>query len=177
MALSELAAIEAAYHALQSLDEAGRGRALRWLSDALDAPMPLAETAAEPAAATAAVGAPAALAEDGARPGRRSPAAGGRGMRQSGRRPAPAEGTRVTRRKSEAPAGRRGRRRADAATGTAGERVYRRMPAPDEVMAAYQQVGTVSGLAQHFGVPVHTAQGWARRLRQKGHQIGRREKE
>jgi hypothetical protein len=177
MALSELAAIEAAYHALQSLDGAGRGRALRWLSDALDAPMPLAETAEITVATVpAAAAAPAAQAEDGARPTRRS-SAGARGARQGGRRPAPAEGSRMARKKADAPATRRSRRRGDAATGTTGERVYRRMPAPDEVMAAYQQVGTVSGLAQHFNVPVHTAQGWARRLRQKGHQIGRREKE
>jgi transposase len=47
------------------------------------------------------------------------------------------------------------------------------MPPADEVVAAYQQVGTVSGLADHFGVPRHTVQGWARRLRRQGYQIGR----
>jgi transposase len=40
-------------------------------------------------------------------------------------------------------------------------------------MAAYQQVGTVTGLAEHFGVPRHTVTGWARRLRDQGHDIGR----
>jgi len=53
------------------------------------------------------------------------------------------------------------------------DRAYRRMPAPDEVMAAYRTVGTVTGLAQHFDVPTHTVQGWARRLRDQGYQIGR----
>ena len=43
----------------------------------------------------------------------------------------------------------------------------------EEVMAAYQQVGSVSGLADHFNVPRHTVQGWARQLRKQGHAIGR----
>jgi transposase-like protein len=47
------------------------------------------------------------------------------------------------------------------------------MPPAEEVMAAYQQVGTVSGLADHFNVPRHTVQGWARQLRKQGHAIGR----
>ena len=46
------------------------------------------------------------------------------------------------------------------------------MPDADEVMAAYAQVGTVSGLADFYGVPRHTVQGWARRLRREGHSIG-----
>jgi hypothetical protein len=29
-------------------------------------------------------------------------------------------------------------------------------------MRAYKQVGSIGGLADHFGVPRHTAQGWAR---------------
>jgi transposase len=47
------------------------------------------------------------------------------------------------------------------------------MPPADEVMGAYRQVGTISGLAEHYQVPVHTIQGWARRLRKDGHSIGR----
>ena len=172
MALSELAAIEAAYHALQSLDEAGRGRALRWLSDALEAPVPLAEAIAAAAIENSVPAEPAARSEDGVKPTRR--AAGSRSARQGRRRPAPAEGTRTAPKKADVATARRGRRRTE--TAATGERVYRRMPGADEVMAAYQEVGTVSGLAQHFGVPVHTAQGWARRLRQKGHQIGRQDK-
>ncbi|MET7403450.1 hypothetical protein ABZS66_59255 [Dactylosporangium sp. NPDC005572] len=53
------------------------------------------------------------------------------------------------------------------------ERVYRRMPPADEVMAAYAQVGSISGLADHFNVPQYTVQGWARQLRKQGHAIGR----
>ncbi|MEH1128834.1 hypothetical protein [Micromonospora sp. CPCC 206061] len=52
-------------------------------------------------------------------------------------------------------------------------RAYRRMPEPDEVMAAYQTAGTITGVAEHFGVPRHTVAGWARRLRGQGYAIGR----
>lgn len=45
------------------------------------------------------------------------------------------------------------------------ERAYRRMPDADEVRAAYEKIGTVTGLARHYGVPRHTAQGWMSRLR------------
>src|SRR5258705_7793357 len=45
MALSELAAVEAAYQVLHPLDAAGRRRALQWLSDALGAEGPLPESA------------------------------------------------------------------------------------------------------------------------------------
>jgi hypothetical protein len=62
---------------------------------------------------------------------------------------------------------------ARAAGGEEGRRPYRRMPAASEVLSAYQQAGTISGLAEHFGVPRHTANSWARRLRQQGHSIGR----
>jgi hypothetical protein len=85
-----------------------------------------------------------------------------------------APATRSRRRSSGAAApaagGRRGKRAA-AATDTG--RAYRRMPEPDDVLAAYQEVGTVSGLADHFGVPLHTVKGWARRLRQMGYQFER----
>jgi transposase-like protein len=47
------------------------------------------------------------------------------------------------------------------------------MPPAEEVMAAYQRIGSVSGLADHFDVPRHTVQGWARQLRKHGHAIGR----
>jgi len=53
-----------------------------------------------------------------------------------------------------------------------GARAYRRMPPADEVMAAYHRIGSVSGLADHFGVPGHTVQGWARQLRRHGYTIG-----
>src|SRR5437773_6276607 len=52
MALSELAAVEAAYQVLHPLDAAGRRRALQWLSDALGAEGALPESA--PGTATSA---------------------------------------------------------------------------------------------------------------------------
>jgi hypothetical protein len=50
MALSEFAAMEAAYRALQPLDPDARGRALRWLTDALNVadPLPGTPTATDP---------------------------------------------------------------------------------------------------------------------------------
>jgi len=163
MALSELAAIEAAYHALLDLDEAARRRALRWLSDALNAGLPVDESStqaeptvtqdrAEPTAAT--------TVRRGSGPtGRRGPSAG-------------RKRTRAVVSDPRASTGQRGRRRRET-TPPSAERAYRRMPPADEVMAAYQQVGTVSGLAEHYNVPGHTVQGWARRLREQGYQIGR----
>jgi hypothetical protein len=47
------------------------------------------------------------------------------------------------------------------------------MPPAEEVLAAYERAGSLSGLAQHYQVPRHTIQGWASRLRRQGHQIGR----
>jgi hypothetical protein len=51
-------------------------------------------------------------------------------------------------------------------------RPYRRMPEPDEVLAAYAQTGTITGLAGYFDVPQYTAKDWARRLRRMGYQLG-----
>ena len=48
------------------------------------------------------------------------------------------------------------------------DRAYRRMPDPAEVKATYLASRTITGVAEHFGVPVHTAQGWVSRLRRKG---------
>ncbi len=64
----------------------------------------------------------------------------------------------------------RGRRRAAATAAekpTAG-RAYRRMPDQDDVVAAWQETQSASALAEHFGVPRHTATGWLRRLRGLG---------
>ncbi len=84
--------------------------------------------------------------------------------------PAPRSRRRSARAAAPTAGGRRGKRTPAAAdTG----RAYRRMPEPDDVLAAYQEVGTVSGLADHFGVPLHTVKGWARRLRQMGYQFER----
>jgi len=85
---------------------------------------------------------------------------------------------------ASAPARKATRRRGGrAAAGTAkkatarksakARRAYRRMPEPEQVLAAYEKVGTITGLASHFDVPRHTATGWARRLRGMGYPIGR----
>ncbi len=48
------------------------------------------------------------------------------------------------------------------------DRAYRRMPDVATLRAVYAQTHTITGLAAHFGVPRHTAQGWVTRLRNKG---------
>lgn len=42
-------------------------------------------------------------------------------------------------------------------------RVYR--VSPDDLAAVFEEIGTVAGVAEHYQVPRHTAQGWIRRLR------------
>jgi hypothetical protein len=158
MALSELAAVEAAYQVLIPLDAAGRRRALQWLSDALATEGPLPEStpaAAEagenlgtrrvPAAKPASTGTPRRRTSTSAAAAQTTPSRTRR-VRAAKQTPAPAESQ---------------------------GRAYRRMPPAEEVMAAYEQVGSVSGVAEHFAVPRHTAQGWARQLRKQGHVIGR----
>jgi hypothetical protein len=48
------------------------------------------------------------------------------------------------------------------------DRAYRRMPDPAELKATYLRSRTITGVAEHYGVPTHTAQGWVSRLRRKG---------
>ncbi|MBM0239210.1 hypothetical protein JNW88_22440 [Micromonospora sp. ATA32] len=48
------------------------------------------------------------------------------------------------------------------------DRAYRRMPDPAELKDIYLFNRTITGVAQHYGVPTHTAQGWITRLRRKG---------
>lgn len=56
--------------------------------------------------------------------------------------------------------------RSDSSAKVSGSpRVYRRMPDVDEVRSAYERIGTVTGLAELYGVPRHTAQGWMGRIR------------
>jgi hypothetical protein len=160
LALSEFVAMETAYLALQQLDPAGRQRALHWLTDALSVSGPLPKA---PAPATATEAELAAVAEPSreTRPRRRA-----RGSDQ------PRRGTRAVtsgRGRSTVTPG-RGR---SAVTSGSAERAYRRMPDADAVLAAYKEVGSVSGLADYFDVPRHTVQGWARRLRREGYDIGR----
>src|SRR5687767_1150505 len=124
MALTELAAFETAYQALAPLDEPARRRALQWLSDALGDTKPLAGRAGEASGAASANS----NSSSSSKPATR-------------RRRAPATTAAARTRKRKAAA--------NASTG----REYRRMPDPDEVMSAYREVGTVSGLAEHFDVP------------------------
>jgi hypothetical protein len=46
-------------------------------------------------------------------------------------------------------------------------RAYRKMPEADKVLTVLEEVGTVTAMAQHFGVPRHTAQGWMQRIRRQ----------
>jgi hypothetical protein len=52
---------------------------------------------------------------------------------------------------------------AKAAAQTAGGRAYRRMP--EDFRAVYDQTSSPAALAEHYGVPRHTAQGWIRRVK------------
>jgi hypothetical protein len=167
MALSELAAVEAAFQVLHPLDAAGRRRALHWLSDALGAEGPLQESVPETAAPAARVG------DD--RAAQRAPVKATSTRTRPRSASTDAQATKTTA-AGETRAGRPPRRqvaRPAATPAESPERMYRRMPPADVVMAAYEQVGTVSGLADHFDVPRHTVQGWARQLRKQGHAIGR----
>ena len=144
MALTELTALESAYKALEPLGEAARRRALQWLSDALEKGQPLVDTTVAP------------LAEVKVPPQQQQ-------QQQQERR----------RKAATVTVAKGNRRQRKSKTSAGGERAYRRMPDPDEVMAAYEEVGTVSGLAEHYGVPRHTVNHWARRLRGQGYEIGR----
>ncbi len=57
-----------------------------------------------------------------------------------------------------------GRRRSEAPVPKG--RVYRRMP--EDVVEVFNRTGTVTAVAEHYGVPRHTAQGWIGRLRRRG---------
>ena len=141
MALSELVAFEAAYQVLQPLDDAGRRRALQWLTDALGERKSLPHGARSEVSSA-------------------EPAAEVR------------RGRRASKRAAKAVPAKRGGRRASAKAPT-GRRIRRQMPPADQVIAAYEQAGTINGLADHFDVPTHTVYSWARTLRSRGYDIGR----
>jgi hypothetical protein len=72
--------------------------------------------------------------------------------------PAAAEPTKATRARVAAK---------KAARGAGGQgRAYRRMP--EDLAAVFNRVGGASAVAEHYGVPRHTVQGWLRRLRSQG---------
>ncbi len=77
--------------------------------------------------------------------------------------PEPADGP------ASAPAPRRGgvARVSRAAEHLQAGRAYRRAPDLDELEEVYLRVGTIAGVAAHFEVPVHTAQGWITRMRRR----------
>ncbi|MEU4221649.1 helix-turn-helix domain-containing protein [Actinoplanes sp. NPDC026623] len=50
-------------------------------------------------------------------------------------------------------------------------RAYRRMP--EDFAAVLRQAGTSTAIADHYGVPRHTAQGWIRRQKQTDGAAGR----
>jgi hypothetical protein len=51
-------------------------------------------------------------------------------------------------------------------SGSSDMRAYRRMP--EDLAAQYRELNSITALAQHYGVPRHTAQGWMNRLRKQG---------
>jgi hypothetical protein len=157
MTLTELTALETAYHVLQPLDDTARRRALQWLSDALSQNQPLVTGVAAPVIAETAIAVPATR----TRPRRSSATA------------STAPSSKTVNAKKVKTAVHNGKRTSKKASANGHERAYRRMPDPATVMKAYEKVGSISGLAEHFDVPPHTVTHWARRLRAQGYQIGR----
>ena len=179
MALTEFVAIETAYQALAALDPPARTRALAWLSDALKGVDPLAEAAGS--AAEPAVRATPATSNQRLRP-ETARATRGATKRAPATTAAAATAPAATAPAKTAPAKKstagaaiasRGRGRPAKTAAVAEARAYRRMPPNDEVVAAYYQVGTINELADFFGVPRHTANGWLRRLRSEGYDLTR----
>lgn len=174
MALSELVALETAYRALQPLEPAARRRGLRWLRDALEVPAHLPEQAerARKSGYPETKQVPVVDVPEGS--GAFEPSgevsADPVGEQESAGEAAQSRLRGTARRSS----GRRRSARSRTSNDETGkERVYRRMPPAEDVLRAYRQVGTISGLADYFSVPRHTVQGWARRLRSAGYVIGR----
>jgi hypothetical protein len=93
----------------------------------------------------------------------RAPA--GRAQRGGRRAGKAASATAAPGAKATGRAGRSRGRKANGAQATEG-RAYRRMP--EDIIEAFREAGSVSGVAAHYGVPRHTAQGWIGRLRKEG---------
>lgn len=162
MTLTELTALETAYHVLRPLDDTARRRALQWLSDALSQTQPLmtataASVTAEPMTT---------VSTTSALPRRRgAPASTAAAPKPNPKKVKASHNGAATKQAA--------RRSGKKASANGHERAYRRMPDPATVMKAYEKVGSISGLAEHFDVPPHTVTHWARRLRTQGYQIGR----
>jgi hypothetical protein len=94
----------------------------------------------------------------GARVAESAPAASS-GARRRRNEPAPTKAIpRKAALRKAAPAKTTGRKAPAPVAASSVERAYRRMP--DDFAAVYQQVGTTAAIAEHYGVPRHTAQGW-----------------
>ncbi len=66
----------------------------------------------------------------------------------------------------KATTGTRRARGTSAAAADSGSRVYRRMP--DDLATVYRQTTSATAIADLYGVPRHTVNGWLRRLREQG---------
>src|SRR5687767_13369782 len=142
MTLTELSAFEAAYQVLAPLDETARRRALQWLSDALGDRNPLAASPSSANGTTATGTAAVVSTSRTAKPATR------RRNAATSKTPTAATTTATARGRKRKAAGKAtGKTVGRAATAAVdGGREYRRMPDPDEVMNAYHEIGTVSGL-------------------------------
>jgi hypothetical protein len=95
------------------------------------------------------------LSDAGADPSEATPDSRSRGAR----RPAPVRSTRTA-----TPATQKSARTASPPAA----RAYRKLP--DDLIETFEQIGSVTGLAAHYGVPRHTAQGWINRMRSRAAQ-------
>jgi type IV secretory pathway VirB10-like protein len=86
-----------------------------------------------------------------------APREAGTGRRRRSAAAAPATATEETAPTRKATAKKAG------TTAAGGGRQYRRMP--EDFASVYQQTSSASALAEHYGVPRHTAQGWIRRVK------------
>jgi hypothetical protein len=92
-----------------------------------------------------------------------APAPSTRGRSRGAARKAPAKKAATRSRKARAE-----KAAASVRESANGRRAYRRMPEGAEVAEIYTSAGTATAVAEHFGVPRHTASGWVRRLRSQG---------
>jgi outer membrane biosynthesis protein TonB len=74
-----------------------------------------------------------------------------------------ATGTRRRRTPAKIAAAKKAAVKKATAPNTSGGRAYRRMP--EDFRAVYQQTSSPAAIADHYGVPRHTAQGWIRRIK------------
>jgi hypothetical protein len=172
-ALAELEAMGKAFEALRGLNGTERVRALQWLSGALsgtDTALHIVDHGGPGAAENAPTVVVRESIASSAPTARKRPA---KVVPPAPKSTRPAAAAKPPAQKSTSSGGDspRSRRRQVSATAQ-NARPYRRMPPADEVLAAYRQVGTVTGLADFFGVPQHTVKDWSRRLRKEGYQIG-----